>query len=55
MEPYQIYVGAYIVIFLISKFFKGDEYGDIESEEIGILDERDILSSALGTVYQLED
>lgn len=55
MEPYQIYVGAYIVIFLISKFFQGDDCGDIESEERGILDERDILSSALGTMYQLED
>lgn len=55
MEPYQIYVGAYIVIFLISKFFQGDDCGDIESKERGILDERDILSSALGTMYQLED
>ena len=55
MEPYQIYVGVYIALFLISRFFQGDDYGDIESEEGDILDERDILSSALGTVYQLED
>jgi hypothetical protein len=55
MEPYQIYVGLYIAIFLVSKFFKEDDYGGIESEEGDILDERDILSSALGTLCQLED
>jgi hypothetical protein len=55
MEPHQLYMGAYIVILLISKFFQGDDHGDIESEEGDVLDERDILSSALGTMYQLED
>ena len=55
MEPYQIYVGVQIAIFLISKLFKGVDSGDIESEDEGILDEHDILSSALGTMRQLED
>jgi len=55
MEPYQIYVGVYIVLFLISRFFQVDDNGDIESEEGRTLDERDILSSALGTMYQLDD
>ena len=55
MEPYQIYVGLYIAIFLISRFFQGDDHDDIESEEESILDERNILSSALGTLCQLED
>jgi hypothetical protein len=55
MEPYQIYVGVYIALFLISRFFQGDDYGDIESEEKSILDERVILNSALGTLCQLED
>lgn len=55
MEPYQIYVGVHIAIFLISKLLQRDDYDDIESEDEGILDERDILSSALGTMRQLED
>jgi hypothetical protein len=55
MEPYQVYVAVYLALFLITRFFPGNDNGDIESENETILDDLDILSTALGTLVQLED
>jgi hypothetical protein len=55
MEPFQIYAAVYLAIFLITRFFQGDNYGDVESEEGNILGDLDIMNSALGTLGQLED
>ena len=55
MESYQIYVAVSLAVLLIARFFQGNDYGDIESEEGSILDDLDIMSSTLGTLWQLED
>lgn len=55
MEPYQIYVAVCLAIFLVTRLFQGEDNGDINSEEGSILDDLDILYSALGTIRQLED
>jgi len=55
MEPYQIYLAIHLAILLIARFFQGDDSGIIESEEGSILGDLDIMSSALGTMVQLED
>ena len=55
MEPYQIYVAVNLALFLITWFFQGNDYGDIESKEGSILDGLDIMSSVLGALGQLED
>lgn len=55
MEPYQIYVAVYLALLLITRFFQGSGFGDVESEEENILDDLGILSTALGSMRQLED
>jgi len=55
MEPFQMYTAVCLAILLIVRFFQGDDYGEIESEDESILNDLNILSSAFGTMWQLED
>lgn len=55
MEPYQIFVAVNLALLVITRFFQGNDYGDIESKEESILDDFNIINSALGTLGQLED
>ncbi len=55
MELYQIYVAVNFALLVITWFFQWNDYGDIESKEESILDDLNIMGSALGTLGQMED
>jgi hypothetical protein len=55
MEPFQIYTAVCLAILLIVRFFQGDDYDVIESEDVSNLNDLNVLSSAFGTIWQLED
>jgi hypothetical protein len=52
MEPYQIYAAVYLLIFLVSRIFKKNEY---TTDTIESIPDVEMISSALGSIWQIDD